>query len=95
MATHVICHLIYFNIGARSGLSGASLAHTICRNPDFLTASLENTLIPGFKRELLSDEKIVNVIKRSSWGILAWYAKNRRTSTKMRRLSVWDSTLRH
>ncbi|XP_048432281.1 transcription termination factor MTERF9, chloroplastic-like [Pyrus x bretschneideri] len=55
------------------GLSGTSIALAICRNPIFLTASLKNALVPGFnlfKKELLSDEKVVNLITRS-WGVLS------------------------
>ncbi|KAM1208761.1 hypothetical protein ACFX2J_014384 [Malus domestica] len=55
------------------GLSGASIALAICRNPIFLTASLKNALVPGFnlfKKELLSDEKVMNLITRS-WGVLS------------------------
>ncbi|KAM0981375.1 hypothetical protein ACFX13_014775 [Malus domestica] len=55
------------------GLSGASIALAICRNPIFLTTSLKNALVPGFnlfKKELLSDEKVMNLITRS-WGVLS------------------------
>ncbi|XP_021800908.1 transcription termination factor MTERF15, mitochondrial-like, partial [Prunus avium] len=59
-------------------VSREDLARILCFNPNLLSRSLENQIIPAynFLRSLISEENVVAVLKRSSWIFLENRRKN-------------------